>query len=169
MARTRGDSGPPGLGGVPNGENPMSEPQIAPSDREEHVPWSGRGEIVEHSVPPDALGERLETLWNELVNQNGVIEQLTNQLHSFERKAAEFWTACEEQRNAIIMLQQRLDALARQQLQTNTRIAAVQLAVQARGPHDKADAIRDSAETFYQFLMRDLITSVSSPPSETQH
>lgn len=198
MARTGRppqDTGPPGLGStVPedfhirhrfpergsNGENSMPQPEIPPSDRVDHIPWSGRGAASESPLNqmrqdqplpsdlgnPDSPENRLETLWNEFVDQNAVIEQLTGQLRSFEQKAGQFWTACDEQRTAIISLQQRLDALARQQVFTNTRIAAAQLAVQAKGPHDKTDTIRDSAEIFYQFLMRDLVASVPPSPSD---
>lgn len=167
MARTRGNAGPPGLGGIPNGENPTPEPEIPPSDREEHIVWYGpRAPLPEeeiHTPPSDALSEKLETLWSEFTDQNAVIEQLNGQLRTMEQTEGLLRGTAETHHNALINLNARLDALAKQTLQINVRATALQLAVQAKGVHEPSSKIVEQAERFYQFLLKDMIAREPSP------
>lgn len=156
MARTRPPQDPPGLGGVPNGE--QIEEHLANSansadspgtnrQHDDQIPWSGTGDVQTR--------EKLETLWSEFLDQNAVVEQVGGQVRALEQALAQSVAAWQEIRNAVLQLQQRLDALARQTLNTNNRMAALQI---ASGIKETPEKTVERAKYYVEFLLGDLVT-----------
>lgn len=186
--------GPPGLGGTPNGPMPIGYPvpddelhnELAGEDSSGTNRESRFADIREHqpNARESALGiidimkqipaklaeesERLTTLWSEFTDQNAIVEQINGQIRALEQNLAQSIAVWQETRNAVLTLQQRLDALARQQVHTNTRMAALQLAAQNTKGAEAPEKIVERAERFYMFLLGDLVTRAQEKQYETK-
>ena len=161
------DFNPPGLGGPR---------QTADNKSPEKSPNSPKlfGELPSRvAAPPDEVFERLaevesglESFRADLLPYQQIIDQAGGQLRVLEQEHSQIRGAVEEHRQAMIAFGQRLDALARAQLQINTRATALQLAVQAKGSHEDSAIVAGRAEDFYRFLVRDLVLAQAEVRSE---
>ena len=162
----------PGLGwdGFASPPSSMSSPEPTPPPAPEPTPppapmpapsLETDTMLVEMAVRIDRLETELVAAVDELQHWRGMavqhVTQLDGQIRLLEQQVSSVGSNQQHHWTTIQQLGARLDALARAQIQINTRASALQLAVQAASGFQRPSEVTDRAEEFYRFLMRDLI------------
>jgi len=93
------------------------------------------------------------------------VDQLQGQVRKLEADLGEQRAACIEYRNAILTLGQRLDLMARNQMQMNYRAMALDFATKCRQPGEGADKMVAHAERFFEFLSKAIEIPIAPGPA----